>query len=194
MESQRLSGGIAMKRFQTWAALPAIAGLLIAYTTAAHAAVGDVKQTTGGGWITSVAPPPPPPAGDPSALLPLATNNHANFGFVASATVQDDGVTLGDFQGELSYHDHRIDLRLHSTDMTGFEVISNTKFCFKGVADVTIANGIPCSCDFVVTVEDIAEPGKGADTFTISLPGVMVDGAPYSQTGLLGGGNIQTRP
>jgi hypothetical protein len=192
MEPQRSSGGIAMKRLQTWAALPAIAGLLIAYTTTAHAAVGDVKQTTGGGWITSVAPSPP--AGVPAALLPLATNDHANFGFVASATVQADGVTLGDFQGELSYHDHRIGLRLHSTDMTGFEVLSNTQFRFSGVADVTIANGNPCSCDFVVTVEDNAEPGKGFDKFTISLPGIIVDGAPYSQTGLLGGGNIQTRP
>jgi hypothetical protein len=79
--------------------------------------------------------------------------------------------------------------------MTGFEVISPTKFRFTGTAECTIANGSPCSCDFEVTVEDNGEPGKGADRFTVSLPGCTVEnGQPYLQTGLLGGGNIQTRP
>jgi hypothetical protein len=114
---------------------------------------------------------------------------------VASATIQADGVTLGDFQGELSYHDHRLDLRLHSIDMTGFAIVSPTEFSFTGTAEVTIANGSPMTCDFVVTVDDNGEPGKGVDKFTISLPGCVVEnGQPYFQTGLLGGGNIQTRP
>src|SRR5438034_9485667 len=99
-----------MRRYRAWLALPVIASLFIATPPAARAAAGDTVQTTGGGWITPTVPATPTSTG---IVRTAASNTKATFGFVASATVQADN-TLGDFQGELSYHDHGTGLRLHS--------------------------------------------------------------------------------
>ena len=99
-----------MIRYRAWLALPVLAGLFINTAPAARAAAGDTVQTTGGGWITPEVLATPTSTG----IVRTAANNvKATFGFVASATVQADN-TLGDFQGELSYHDHGTGLKLHS--------------------------------------------------------------------------------
>jgi hypothetical protein len=190
-----------VKNARNWVALPAIAVLLIAQTTVARAATGDTVQTTGGGWIEPVIvlPPPPPPTDPPAeaaALFPAAStaNTKANFGFVASGTVQADG-TCGDCQGELTYHDHGVGLRLHSLSIDHVWVIDPQTIAFDGTAEVTTADGtVPA--DFVVQVHDGGEPGKGVDSFDIQLTNFTLPGesSTYHRRGLLGGGNIQTRP
>jgi hypothetical protein len=186
-----------MKRVPIGLVLPTLAGLFFASTAAAHAAVGDTAQTTGGGWIVPqivvVIPTSTPTA---AGMVSAAVNNpKATFGFVASATVQADGATLGGFQGELSYHDHAVELKLHSLSVTQVTVIDAQTMSFSGTADVeTAAGSVPS--DFTVTVHDASEPGIGVDSFAILLPNFTLPGetAPYHRQGLLGGGNIQVRP
>jgi hypothetical protein len=198
-----------MKKAHSWVVLPAIAGLLFAHTTTAQAATNNSPRATGGGWFQPTAvvdtppadnPPPPsdpPPTLDPSALLPAAgtANTKCNFGFVASGTVQSDG-TLGDPEGELSYHDHGIGLRLHSMDITSVTV-SGSDASFAGTVEVTFGNNAPCVEAFVVKVHD-ADGTGGFDTFDINLPNYCVPGgsAHYHVCGTLdgtnGNGKIQT--
>ena len=88
------------------------------------------------------------------ARATAATNNtKATFGFVASATVQTDGKTLGDFQGELSYNDHGFGLKLHSVSVTSVSVNSvNHTATFSGMADVDAPSGSGTH-SFTVTVK-----------------------------------------
>lgn len=204
-----------MKHVYTWMALSAIASLMILQTTTAQAATGDSRRATGGGWFqptavvdtppTNTPPPPsdPPPTFDPSAILPTAalfptagdTNTKCNFGFVASGTVQADG-TLGDPEGELSYHDHGIGLRLHSLDVTSVKVDGSDAW-FEGTAEVTLGNNTPSDEHFIVHVRD-ADTTGGCDTFDINLPNYIPSGASahYHVCGTLdgtnGNGKIQT--
>jgi hypothetical protein len=187
-----------MFRYRAWLALPVLAGLILAHPTAARAAAGDTVQTTGGGWFTP----------SPAVILTSATltgieraagtnNTKATFGFVASATYQADGTTLGDFQGELSYNDHGLGLKLHSVSVTSVSVSPHPArptvhtAIFTGTADVTTGDGSFEGEKFTVMVQDVAEPGVGVDTFDIELPNLPV---PYHVHGTLGGGNIQVRP
>jgi hypothetical protein len=180
-----------MLRHRAWLALPVIAGLFIAFPTAARAAAGDTVQTTGGGWFvpqvlieTSAGTILPSP-------VAATTNTKVTFGFVASATVQTDG-SLGDLQGELSYNDHGLGLKLHSVSVTSVSVDSTAHTAtFAGTADVTTGSGSFDDQKFTVIVRDVAEPGVGVDTFDIELPNLPV---PYHVSGTLGGGNIQVRP
>jgi hypothetical protein len=177
-----------MFRYRAWLALPVLAGLILAHPTAARAAAGDTVQTTGGGWFTPTPAVIPTSATLTGIERAATTNTKATFGFVASATYQADGVTLGDFQGELSYNDHGLGLKLHSISVTSVSVNSTTHTAtFSGVADVDAAtNSGPHS--FTVTVTDNGEPSTN-DTIEVAIPDLG-----YDVTGTLGGGNIQVRP
>jgi hypothetical protein len=199
-----------MKKARTWVALPAIAGLLIAYTTVAQAATGDTVRATGGGWFqpTVLVPPPPPPPPppptdpgvEPSALFPTdpfpaagGNNTKCNFGFVASAT--DLGNGSWEYEGELSYHDHGKGLRLHSIDVTDVSVTGADAY-FKGTAEVTLGNNATSIESFEVHVHD-GDTNGTADTFDILLGCTLPDEtSPYHRAGSLsgtgGGGKIQT--
>ncbi len=174
-----------MIRYRASLALAAIAGLLFAFSPPARAAAGDTVQTTGGGWITPSVPVTSTATGP---VRTAATNSKATFGFVASATVQADG-NLGDFQGELSYHDHGTGLRLHSLVVGKVAVDPTTHTAtFSGTAEVETTSGSAAHA-FTVTVHDGGEPGVGVDSFDIVIPDLAYEGS-----GLLGGGNIQVRP
>jgi len=123
----------------------------------------------------------------------MAENNKATFGFVASATEVAENV-WGDFHAELTYHDHSIGLRLKSLTVTHVWV-SGCDAWFTGTCEVTVPDAPVAYPTFTVWVKDVAEPGKGADTFTIELAGFTAPGETgnYRRTNPLGGGNIQTQ-
>jgi hypothetical protein len=183
-----------MFQYRAWLALPVLAGLILAHPTAARAAAGDTVQTTGGGWITpttTVIPTSATLTGIERAAG--TTNTKATFGFVASATYQTDGVTLGDFQGELSYNDHGFGLKLHSVSVCSVSVSTDPTHptihiaIFSGMADVDAPSGSGTH-PFTVKVTDAGEPSTN-DTFEINIPDLF-----YDASGTLGGGNIQVRP
>jgi len=120
-----------------------------------------------------------PPASTPGARvtaggwIPAGTAK-ANFGLTAK--VKADGTP----SGHLTYHDHAQNRTVKSTTITAVVVTGN---CAKVLGTATV-NGSG-SFRFEVDVCDNAEPGKGADAFSIG----MSDG--YANAGTLGGGNVQ---
>ncbi len=118
---------------------------------------GDI---TGGGWINIT--------GDPKAT----------FGIVGHYPGGSNTA-----QGSVQYQDHNASLNIKSIQInTLATTLDKKKGVITGLAQVN-GNG---SYPFVVYVEDIAEPGVGADVFRISLPTY-----PYSNGAILSGGNIQ---
>jgi hypothetical protein len=114
-------------------------------------------KITAGGWITT-------PTGD-----------KGSFGLTAKANA------TGDASGNLTYQDHGVLGRtVKSTAVTSVAV---TNSCAQILGTATV-NGTG-SVGFQVDVCDNAEPGKGADTFSI----FMGDG--YAAAGTLRGGNVQ---
>ncbi len=99
----------------------------------------------------------------------------ANFGFVAGFK---PGKTI--VSGQLNYIDHSTGMHVKSESVTGYGGSGVTR-TFSGTASVNGAG----SFAFSVTVSDNGEPGKGIDTFSISLSNG------YSASGTLAGGNIQ---
>ncbi len=117
-------------------------------------------KITGGGWISIT--------GDPKAT----------FGLVGQ--YPDSSNTA---QGNVEYQDHIANLNIKSIQIN---IVATTldkkKGVITGLAQVNGAGSYP----FVVYVEDNAEPGKGIDVFSISLPTY-----PYSNGAILSSGNIQ---
>jgi outer membrane protein assembly factor BamB len=86
-------------------------------------------------------------------------------------------------QGNVEYQDHKANLNIKSIQIsTVATTLDNNKGAITGLAHVNGTGSYP----FVVYVEDNGEPGKGIDVFNISLPTY-----PYSNGGILNGGNIQ---
>jgi len=148
----------------------------------------------GGGWIQPlpVAETTSSSGAQQSAVTPQ-NNTKATFGFVASGT-QVDAVTVSDTQGELTYHDHGVGLRVQGLSVATLVISVDLKtVCFTGTAEVTTSAGTVVR-DYVVTVHDEGEPGR-ADTLEIQLLNFILPGetTSYHRAGALGGGNIQTR-
>jgi hypothetical protein len=121
-----------------------------------------LAATTGGGEINL-------PGGDGS------------FGFVAQRKVAGDLP-----KGQLEFQDHALGLNVHSTSILTLWVIGNTA-TFSGDCTSKLGNASPVACTFTATVQDIAEPGKGVDGFsiTISTPSAQYGTAPITK------GNVQ---
>jgi hypothetical protein len=101
----------------------------------------------------------------------------ANYGFVVQRKTPGGPVT-----GQLEYQNHARGLNVHSVTMQTLTV-SPTLATFSGTC--TKNNAIPCT--FSVTVQDLGEPGKGVDHFTITISDEPVEG----DTGAIIHGNIQ---
>ena len=100
----------------------------------------------------------------------------ANFGFVAG--LKPGKTTIG---GQLNYLDHASGLKVKAETITAYDGTGSTTRRFSGDATVNGAAGYT----FTVIASDVAEPGRGADTFSISLSNG------YRASGTLAGGNIQ---
>ena len=134
---------------------------------------------TGGGFIVG--------SGSPASSLPDGTK--ANFGV-------GGGVKHGAFWGHLEYNDHSTNppIQVHGTSVTGYFQGLNgpNDRIITGTAQVNGTSGFT----YRVEVNDIMEPGRGADQFTIELfnpptvPDVYHAGFEY-QDGPIQGGNIQ---
>jgi hypothetical protein len=106
----------------------------------------------------------------------------ANFGLVAQRESAGTGI-----KGNIEFQDHAADLNVHSEEILTLAVTGNTA-TFTGTCTSRVGNDPPVACTFSVTVQDVAEPGKGVDGFaiTISAPAVTYGaGAPILK------GNIQ---
>ncbi|HEY8110248.1 MAG TPA: choice-of-anchor P family protein [Candidatus Nitrosotenuis sp.] len=135
---------------------------------------GCVDFTTGGGWVK------PPP-------------NKGTFGFVAGYKNGGDNP-----RGNFEYHDHTIDINVHSEDVLYYNCGSfDNSRVFGGHALVNHSSGY---C-YQVYVQDNGEPGKDTDYFAMWLwspptdcptDGSIPSGTPvYAVGNYLGGGNIQ---
>jgi len=100
---------------------------------------------------------------------------HANFGFVAGFK---PGASV--LSGQFTYIDHASGMRVKATDISDYKG-SGTSRTFSGPA---IVNGVS-GYTVTVTVSDLGEPGRGVDTFDITLS------TGYTAGGKLAGGNIQ---
>src|SRR5437867_223494 len=103
------------------------------------------------------------------------TGGSANFGFVAG---YKPGASTSSCH--LTYFDHAAGIRIQMTDLSDWGGSATTR-TFKGLATV---NG--ASDRATITVMDGGEPGRGVDTFRISLAS-----SDYVASGTLAGGNIQ---
>jgi hypothetical protein len=83
--------------------------------------------------------------------------------------------------GHLEYIDHGTGMKVKGTAVTGYAFVDSTTRRIDGTADVD-----GTSDTYTVYVADNAEPGHGADTFSI-----LLHNSGYSAGGKLGGGNIQ---
>jgi hypothetical protein len=111
---------------------------------------------TGGGWITT------------------STGSRANF---AVAGGMKDGL----FWGHLTYIDHSNPaMKVKGTAVTAYTPIGETSRRIEGAADVDGRGA-----NYVADVMDGGEPGRGVDTFRLSLTTGYFEGGP------LDGGNIQ---
>jgi len=134
---------------------------------------------TGGGFIVG--------SGSPASSLPAGAK--ANFGV-------GGGVKNGAFWGHLEYNDHSTNppIQVHGTSVTGYFQGLNgpNDRIITGTAQVNGTSGFT----YRVEVNDIMEPGRDADEFTIELfnpptvPDVYHAGFEY-QDGPIQGGNIQ---
>jgi hypothetical protein len=111
---------------------------------------------TGGGWITT------------------KSGSRANFAVAG-------GIKNGQFWGHLTYIDHASPaMKVKGTGVTGYDRTGDTSRRIAGTADIDGRGG-----SYVADVMDGGEPGRGVDTFKLSLSTGYIEGEP------LGGGNIQ---
>jgi len=111
---------------------------------------------TGGGWITT------------------SSGSRANFAVAG-------GIKNGLFWGHLTYIDHsRPAMKVKGTAVTGYDRTGETSRRISGAADIDGIGG-----SYFADVMDGGEPGRGTDTFNLTLS------SGYTAGGLLGGGNIQ---
>ena len=123
----------------------------------------------------ALAPPPPTPvAGFMTGGGRLGTGRTlATFGFNAGPSLK----------GQLQYIDHAQGLNVHSTALTGYSSLGGTCVTFSGTARVNQQDG------FHFTVRqacDNGEPGRGHDTFVISIQELSYSSG-YLGTVLTGG-------
>ena len=111
---------------------------------------------TGGGWI-----------------IPQSGSGKATFAVAG-------GIKNGAFWGHLEYIDHNTGLKVHGTGVTAYAVTGPTSRHIEGTADINGAVGT-----YKTDVADNGEPGRGVDTFAITLS------TGYTASNTLGGGNIQ---
>jgi hypothetical protein len=111
---------------------------------------------TGGGWI-----------------IPQSGSGKATFAVAG-------GIKNGAFWGHLEYIDHNTGLKVHGTGVTAYAVTGPTSRHIEGTADINGAAGT-----YKTDVADNGEPGRGVDTFAITLS------TGYTASNTLGGGNIQ---
>ena len=104
-----------------------------------------------------------------------ASGEKGNFGFVAGFKPGQSAMS-----GQLNYLDHGRGIHVKASSITGYDGTGNTR-TFSGDATV---NGEP-GFTFKVTVSDVAEPGRGVDSFEIWVSNE------YHAGGKLAGGNIQ---
>jgi hypothetical protein len=121
-----------------------------------------------------------PPTSTPSAKVTGGGNipvpgGQASFGLVEITN------NNGEVKGNLTYQDHVTGRTVKSTAFTAL-VVTGTHARLFGIATVNGAG----SFNFVVDVDDLAEPGANVDKFAIQ----MSDGYTASGT-VLSGGNIQ---
>jgi hypothetical protein len=95
------------------------------------------------------------------------------FGFEAKS---DNGV----LKGQCDLVDQAAGVKVHCSDVTAWAQVSPTEVKFFGDATV---NGTPTS--YIIGTQDLADPGIGADTFSIST------GTGYTASGTLTQGNVQ---
>ena len=103
---------------------------------------------------------------------------NVNFGFVA----HQKGTGF-EASGNLQFHDHANDLKLHG-DISTLEVYDQYHAKFTGIGTINGINGY----SFTVEVWDWDEPGINRDEITISIPGYGGYTVPKTT---LTGGNIQ---
>lgn len=133
--------------------------LLLAGSVTAVACIGKI---TGGGFIPSIL---------------CDKSGKANYGFVV---MHND---IGPIKGSLEFQDNK--LNLHSTEITGFNVLSKTDAVFAGYARVNNVDGYR----FWAHVSDNGEPGVD-DYFEIEIwnpSGNLI----YDNGNIRDGGNIQ---
>jgi len=141
--------------------VPGIADLVVASAHADIACGGTPPCAkpdfvTGGGWITT------------------SSGSRANFAVAG-------GIKNGQFWGHLTYIDHdRPAMKVKGTGVTGYDYAGENSRVILGDAEIGGVAGT-----YVADVTDGGEPGRGTDTFILTL---LND---YSEGGLLGGGNIQ---
>jgi hypothetical protein len=111
---------------------------------------------TGGGWI-----------------IPQDGSDKATFAV-------GGGIKNGAFWGHLEYIDHNNGLKVHGTGVTAYSVTGPVSRHIEGNADI---NGVAGT--YKTDVADNGEPGRGVDTFAITLS------TGYGAHNTLGGGNIQ---
>ena len=108
---------------------------------------------TGGGFIVGSSGPP---------VSSLPAGARANFGV-------GGGVKNGAFWGHLEYNDHSTNppMQVHGTSVTSYTIGPNgpNDRIITGTARMNGVDGFT----YRVEVNDIAEPGRGADQFTIEL-------------------------
>ena len=93
----------------------------------------------------------------------------ASFGFVVQ----------GGPTGHLEYQNHARRWNVHSVSITSFAISGNSA-TFSGSCT---KNDAPCT--FTAFVQDVGEPGKGVDRFTISVSGEATEGGTITK------GNVQ---
>src|SRR5213076_1374533 len=106
--------------------------------------------------------------------IPGNAGDKATFGFVAGPGGQPT-------RGHLTLKDQSTGQTIHGTVITSFTECVSGQSEFDG----TDTNNNP----FAVQAADNGDPGAGRDNFTIS--GSDQNGVSYSNSGLVGGGNIQ---
>jgi VCBS repeat-containing protein len=103
-------------------------------------------------------------------------NGKANFGL----NVKRD-TSGGPISGSVDYYNHARNLTVHSVSITSLQV-SGKSATINGTCT---KNG--AACNFTVTVQDNADPGKNRDQFTITVSGESAEG------GVITNGNIQVK-
>src|SRR5204862_986982 len=92
------------------------------------------------------------------------------------------GIKDGGFWGHLNFHDHGSGgPTVKGTGVTAYTATGTTSRHIEGTCEINGQGGFTYSAD----VADNGEPGRGSDTFSLSLSNG------YSASGTLSGGNIQ---
>ncbi|HEY3128664.1 MAG TPA: HYR domain-containing protein [Acidobacteriota bacterium] len=143
-------------------------------TTVTCTATDTSGNTAACTFTVTVIPPPSTPGAK------VTGGGSIQAAEVEASFALDAMVKSSQPSGSLIYQDHVRGLTVTSTSITAVQVTETHARIF-GKAKINQLG----SFDFVVDVDDLAEPGKGSDTFHIQLSNG------YSAGGILAGGNVQ---